>query len=748
MLEPSNAQAVSVSLRSRLGKTITFYSYKGGTGRSMALANVAWILASQGQKVLMVDWDLEAPGLHRYIRPFLDDPALTSCPGVIDLVIDYASKAKEYLSSSSRTQTGAELDGRTREWISSQAKILPYALPVFGGFESGGRLDFMPAGQQGPAYAERVNSFDWRSFYERLYGRAFLHAIRESFNEYDYILIDSRTGVSDTSGICTVDIPDVLVVCFTLNYQSLEGASAVAESARTLRESDNRQRLVVIPVPMRVESGEKDKLNRMRDLVERHFGPMVDDRSLELVVPNSATSSYQRVPSDSPFSGRESQPASFQPMPVDRDEVNERAKRVRRFFSLMEVPYEPYFAYEENLAAFADRPGGVNTVLASFERLSTVVTAGQISSLKPPTNEERDRVLRAFSGTSEELLLESPRMRASTPNAPFSWKRASPWQWLGIVAAVIAVILFNWFQSHPHAGPKAPSLIASYRSVAQSAVGNVAIAPTGKMLVALTLSGDELTSIYPFSNFEKNTFTSSKGALAIGIDPRTERPIVVSSNAIYNPNEKMLEEKLVAADINSAGQVVAITSSGSMLIPGTRGSDAKPLGSADSYLIKWDLKNDKRVVVGTTTGTISLYDLSFEREIRAYSNRGSSRVTALASDRGGDIVIAGFASGAAMVFSVSGEAATLVNVLNSISFVAIGRALAAIGAIDSGKVSLCNLGEPGAPNVSTRTTVQIDTKSNGVLSGSLSPDGKILVLGTQDGIIQVWSTGTPDDSGP
>jgi cellulose biosynthesis protein BcsQ len=33
------------------GKIVTFYSYKGGTGRTMALANVAWILASSGLKV-------------------------------------------------------------------------------------------------------------------------------------------------------------------------------------------------------------------------------------------------------------------------------------------------------------------------------------------------------------------------------------------------------------------------------------------------------------------------------------------------------------------------------------------------------------------------------------------------------------------------------------------------------------------------------------------------------------------------
>ena len=44
----------------RNGQVVTFYSYKGGTGRTMALANVAWILAANGKKVLTIDWDLES----------------------------------------------------------------------------------------------------------------------------------------------------------------------------------------------------------------------------------------------------------------------------------------------------------------------------------------------------------------------------------------------------------------------------------------------------------------------------------------------------------------------------------------------------------------------------------------------------------------------------------------------------------------------------------------------------------------
>ena len=87
-------------------------------------------------------------------------------------------------------------------------------------------MDFIPAGRQGDAYSSRITSFDWQNFYDRLGGGVFLEAVKERMREeYDYILIDSRTGVSDASGICTVQMPDLLVVCFTLNHQSIEGAA-------------------------------------------------------------------------------------------------------------------------------------------------------------------------------------------------------------------------------------------------------------------------------------------------------------------------------------------------------------------------------------------------------------------------------------------------------------------------------------------------------------------------------------------
>ena len=58
----------------------------------MALANVAWILAAAGKRVLAVDWDLESPGCTGTSSPFLDR-TVRDTPGVIDLIREYDSEA-------------------------------------------------------------------------------------------------------------------------------------------------------------------------------------------------------------------------------------------------------------------------------------------------------------------------------------------------------------------------------------------------------------------------------------------------------------------------------------------------------------------------------------------------------------------------------------------------------------------------------------------------------------------------------
>ncbi|WP_295393466.1 P-loop NTPase [uncultured Thiodictyon sp.] len=69
---------------------VTFYSYKGGVGRSMALANVAEWFRRQGLKVVMVDWDLEAPGLESFFSTdAAERESLGGKPGLIDIIVAY-----------------------------------------------------------------------------------------------------------------------------------------------------------------------------------------------------------------------------------------------------------------------------------------------------------------------------------------------------------------------------------------------------------------------------------------------------------------------------------------------------------------------------------------------------------------------------------------------------------------------------------------------------------------------------------
>jgi len=65
---------------------VTFYSFKGGVGRSMALLNLAYALALRGRSVLLLDMDLEAPGLSGFLRRNGEVGAFANCD-ILDLLI-------------------------------------------------------------------------------------------------------------------------------------------------------------------------------------------------------------------------------------------------------------------------------------------------------------------------------------------------------------------------------------------------------------------------------------------------------------------------------------------------------------------------------------------------------------------------------------------------------------------------------------------------------------------------------------
>jgi hypothetical protein len=340
------------------GTIITFYSYKGGTGRSMALANVAWILASNGKRVLAVDWDLEAPGLHRYFAPFLPDPDLTDTEGLIDFCFAFALEAL----------TPPQKEALDPSWHEPLADLLGYAVPLDHRFPNDGSLDFVCAGKQDSGYAGRVNSFNWERFYEGMGGGAFLETVRRKLGaEYQYVLLDSRTGVSDTSGVCTVQMPDTVLVCFTANNQSIDGAAAVAASIRAQWDSavpvqvlsklspdttPARRARRLFPVMMRVEKAEKDKLRLRREYARKEFASFLDHL---------------------------------------------RGVSLEDYWFDVDVLYDPYYAYEEVLAVFGDNRKDQISMLPAMQKLTGYLTDGDVRQLNPPTAEESQSVLAKYA---------------------------------------------------------------------------------------------------------------------------------------------------------------------------------------------------------------------------------------------------------------------------------------------------------------------------------------------------------------
>jgi MinD-like ATPase involved in chromosome partitioning or flagellar assembly len=397
-----------------LGRIITFYSYKGGTGRTMALSNVAWVLASNGYDVLLIDWDLEAPGLHRYLRPFLIDHDLADTPGLIDFMWDSAEVC----------MTPADHD---RSVGSKFPSLEDYVVGLAWDFGERGSIDFIPAGQQDDNYAQRVNTFNWDNFYERLGGGKLLEAQRQLLRtKYDYILIDSRTGVSDTSGICTVQMPDILVAFFTLNRQSIDGMAAVASSV-----TDAARAYGTNAVPTRIENGEEVKRDAAIAYARQLFKPFL--RHVQM-----------------------------HPDEIDPSEQVAYWKEV-------ETPYTSFYAFEEVPAAFKDEPGSRYTVLAANERIAYWITDRAVESLKPAGDAQRKEVVDAYAfGVDKALTFERSasagkisglfrRMFRPTQKRPSS----RLWRPLAIViAGVTALVVWQWFSTRSELLSKNSELIS------------------------------------------------------------------------------------------------------------------------------------------------------------------------------------------------------------------------------------------------------------------------------------------------
>lgn len=184
--------------------------------------------------MLLVDWDVEAPGLNHYFSAHSPTPHA----GVLDFLHD--------------CQNGAP-----RPWSAYTVSVeLPGTRHA---------LHLMPAAGGSGDYTRRVQSLDWDVLYDEHDLGARLETLRaEWVSEFDLVLVDSRTGVTDFSGLATAQLPDVLAFMFTANEQSLSGCADVARRAMEARRRMSVDRPALIPLPIPARFDQRDEFERAR----------------------------------------------------------------------------------------------------------------------------------------------------------------------------------------------------------------------------------------------------------------------------------------------------------------------------------------------------------------------------------------------------------------------------------------------------------------------------------------------------
>lgn len=292
-----------------MGEVITFYSYKGGTGRTMALANVAYLLSQQSDKpVLMIDWDLEAPGLFTYFEEYCA-PEAKYHEGLIELMI----KANAELPP---MPFGKE----KHDLLNSFFEVVDKYLIQLNTNNKASNLFLLKAGNEHQNYNQKIQNFNWTDFFEKMpaFFTNFAHYLSKRF---DYILIDSRTGHTDIGGICTMLMPDKLVLAFTPNKQSLRGVLELGKKAIDYRSgSFDLRSLKLYPLPSRVDLEQEVSKREFEDECRKEFTQLFE--------------SIYKIPW------------------ISLDD----------YFYNVQIRYDSEYAYKEKIAAIIDTPHSKNSL--------------------------------------------------------------------------------------------------------------------------------------------------------------------------------------------------------------------------------------------------------------------------------------------------------------------------------------------------------------------------------------------------
>ncbi len=247
---------------------VTFYSYKGGMGRTTTLCAYAIYLASEGKKVVILDCDFEAPG---FLSFFDIEDKQRNKGGLVEYMMDKDFLGKENLN----LKENYLIEVEKTHYQSESGKI--YVLPA--GNLSYEEVAYTPNEQQQKEHLDR-------HLYHYIHGLARLNVantvdmvakFRDLFadlktglelSEDDYILIDSRTGFNEIFGITAFNLANVIVSFFGSSEQTRAGLYFLLDKYQDIRPQPKLM-LVNSIVPNDEETA-KDFLDSFKTLTQEY----------------------------------------------------------------------------------------------------------------------------------------------------------------------------------------------------------------------------------------------------------------------------------------------------------------------------------------------------------------------------------------------------------------------------------------------------------------------------------------------
>lgn len=249
---------------------VTFYSYKGGMGRSTTLVAYAMYCAiHEKKKVVILDCDFEAPGYLNFFNLSNNSRLLSGeVNGIVEYLLD------------------ADFEG---ENINLKEN---YTIAVEKEYSGEGEIRIMPAGNLNEdRIITNLRDFEGNTIsthkdhYIETLARLDTsrnESIINNFNKLlinienqikpDLILIDSRTGFNDIFGVTALHLSNCIVAFFGSSEQTKPGLKFLLDKYNKIKKNEPERKLNLILVnSILPKINQKEHYTAFRSVIERHL---------------------------------------------------------------------------------------------------------------------------------------------------------------------------------------------------------------------------------------------------------------------------------------------------------------------------------------------------------------------------------------------------------------------------------------------------------------------------------------------